>query len=278
MSAPQQAAWLPPGPALLFCPADRPERFAKAAARADVAILDLEDGCAPERREQARKDLTKAGLDPERAIVRINPAGAPDHAADLDAVAATACSTVMLAKTESAAQVESVGFNVLALVETPLGAVRATEIAQAANCVGLMWGAEDLVAAMGGSSSRFADAGYRDVARHVRSSVILAAAAFGKFAVDAVHVDIADHEGLRAEAADAAALGLAATACIHPSQVDIIRAAYAPTEEQVAWAKRVLEAAAGNAGASQLDGRMVDAPLFRQAEAIMRRAGSAAVL
>lgn len=263
--------WAPAGPALLFCPADRPERFAKAAARADAVILDLEDGCAPERRDAARAALVEVPLDSERTIVRISPTGTPDHAKDLAALAQTAYRTVMLAKAESARQVESLGFGVLALIETPLGALQVADIAQASNCIGMMWGAEDLVAGMGGSSSRFPAGTYRDVARHLRSATILAAAAFGRFAVDAVHVNIPDHEGLRAEAADAAALGFAATACIHPSQAEIVRSAYAPGDEQLAWAQRVLNAAAGNAGATQVDGQMVDAPLFRQAEAILHR-------
>ncbi|GAA3755273.1 HpcH/HpaI aldolase/citrate lyase family protein [Salinactinospora qingdaonensis] len=266
-------SWSPPGPALLFCPADRPERFTKAAAGADVVIVDLEDGCHPQRRDTARQALAQTPLDAQRTIVRVNPATSPEHAADLDAVARAGYDVVMLAKAESPQQVSAIDAQVVALVETPMGALRAAEIAAAAGCVGMMWGAEDLVAGLGGGSSRFADGTYRDVARHVRSTVLLAAGAYGRFAVDAVHLDIADHAGLRAEAEDAVALGFAATACIHPSQVEVIRAAYAPTEEQVAWARRVLAAAEDTPGVFTLDGRMVDAPLFRQAQAIADRAG-----
>src|SRR5699024_10935838 len=283
------AGWTPPGPAMLFCPADRPERYGKAAERADVVIVDLEDAVAPENRTVARDALRASELDPARTIVRVNPADSADHAADLEALAATGYRCVMLAKTESAAQVtdlySSTGAEVLALVETPLGVVRAPEIASAPGCDGLMWGAEDLLAAMGGSTSRFAEseaggarfAGqYRDVPRHARARVALAAAAFGRWAVDSVHLDIADEAGQRAEALDAVARGFVATACIPPSQVATVRQAYAPDDDEVAWARRVLDAARGNQGVFQLDGRMIGGPVFRQAEATLRRAAAVA--
>ena len=282
------SSWTPPGPAMLFCPADRPERYAKAAERADVVIVDLEDAVAPDNRPAAREALRASSLDPERTIVRVNAVDTPDHAADLEALAATDYRCVMLAKAESAAQVTDVssatGAAVLALVETPLGVVRAAEIASAPGCVGMMWGAEDLLAAMGGSTTRFSDveaggprvAGeYRDVPRHARAAVALAAAAFGRWAVDSVHLDIADEAGQRAEALDAVALGYAATACIHPSQVATVRAAYAPSDDEVAWARKVLDAAATNPGVFQLDGRMIDGPVFRQAEATLRSRSAA---
>ena len=69
------------GPAWLFCPADRPERFEKAAAAADVVILDLEDGVAAKDREAARTALIDTPLDPDRTVVRVNPRATPDHAA-----------------------------------------------------------------------------------------------------------------------------------------------------------------------------------------------------
>jgi citrate lyase subunit beta/citryl-CoA lyase len=261
------------GPAWLFCPADRPERFAKAAAVADVVILDLEDGVAAADRPAARQALQQTPLDPARTVVRVSPAGTDEQARDLAALADTAYTTVMLAKTESAAQVaELAPRQVVALVETPRGAVSAAEIAAAAATAAMMWGAEDLVAAIGGGSSRRADGRYRDVARHVRSTVLLAASAFGRVALDAVYLDIGDLAGLKEEARDAAAVGFDATVCIHPSQVAVVRAAYRPAEDQVAWARRVLAAARTERGVFAFEGRMADAPVLRHAEAILRRA------
>lgn len=261
------------GPAWLFCPADRPERYGKAAAVADVVILDLEDGVAAADRPAAREALRSTPLDPQRTVVRVNPAGTEDQARDLEALADTAYTTVMLAKTESAAQVDALApRQVVALIETPRGAVFCADIAAAEQCVAMMWGAEDLVAAMGGGSSRRADGRYRDVARHVRSSVLLAASTFGRAALDAVYLNIGDLDGLKAEALDGAAVGFAATVCIHPSQIAVVRDAYRPAPERVDWARRVLAAAQTERGVFAFEGQMVDSPVLRHAEAILRRA------
>ncbi|WP_307387069.1 MULTISPECIES: CoA ester lyase [Microbacterium] len=259
------------GPALLFCPADRPDRYAKAAAAADTVILDLEDAVAPADKVRAREALAAHPLDPERVIVRLNAAGSPDHALDLTAVRASGYTTVMLAKAESAADVEATdGFEVVALCETARGIVHAAEIAAHPATVGLMWGAEDLIASMSGRSSRFADGRYRDVARTARANVLLAARAHGKDAIDAVHLDIADLEGLRAECEDAAASGFTATACIHPTQVATIRSAYASTDPEREWARAVLAEAEGQPGVFRFRGRMIDEPVLRQAREMLR--------
>jgi citrate lyase subunit beta / citryl-CoA lyase len=265
------------GPAWLFCPADRPERFAKAAAAADVVILDLEDGVAAADKAAARKALRDTPLDPERTVVRINAADSDEQSDDLDALSHTPYTTVMLSKTESAAQVAALApREVIALVETPRGVVFATDIAAAAGTAGMMWGAEDLVATLGGSSSRRSDGSYRDVARHARSAVLLAASAFGRIALDAVHLDIKDIEGLQAEADDAVAVGFDATVCIHPSQIPVVRKAYRPSEEKLDWARRVLAAAKTERGVFAFEGQMVDSPVLKHAEMMLRRAGEPA--
>ena len=87
----------------------------------------------------------------------------------------------------------------MVLIESPLGVLRVAEAVRADNAVGVMWGAEDLIAGLGGNSSRHEDGSYRDVAMHVRSSTLLAAKAYGKFALDAVYLNINDLHGLRAE-------------------------------------------------------------------------------
>jgi len=264
------------GPALLFCPADRPDRFRKAQERADAVILDLEDAVAPDRKDAARHALRAADVDPSRTIVRVNAFGTDDFTADLDALAGTGFRTVMLAKAESTdvLGVFDDGYSLIALCETARGVQRAEALAADPKVAALMWGAEDLVASIGGTSSRRADGGYRDVARQARSRVLLAAAAEGKAAIDAVYVDIPDLAGLSAEAADAAASGFAATACIHPSQVDAIRAAYRPDAQILAWACGVLAAATAHAGGVfRYEGRMVDEPLLRHARMLLARGG-----
>jgi citrate lyase subunit beta/citryl-CoA lyase len=265
-----------PGPALLFCPGDRPDRFAKALAAADTVILDLEDGVGADGKDAARAAVVATDLDPARVIVRVNAAGTPEHAADMTALRGTGYRLIMLPKTESRAQLGELGdeWRVVALCETALGIVNAAEIAAAPNVIAVMWGSEDLIASMRGRSSRLPDGRYRDIALHARSAVLLAASAYGRPAIDSVYVNIPDLDGLAAESQDAAASGFALKACIHPSQAAVVRRAFQAGEEQVAWARRVLDAARasagqGDSGAIKVDGQMIDAPLIRQAEAIL---------
>jgi citrate lyase subunit beta/citryl-CoA lyase len=258
------------GPGWLFCPADRPERFEKAAAAADVVILDLEDGVAAKDREAARRALIETRLDPAKTVVRVNPVTTPDHAFDMKTLTQTDYTTVMLAKTETAEQVRSLApFDVVVLVETPLGALAVTETARIDNAVAVMWGAEDLFAVTGGTANRWPDGSYRDVAQHVRSQTLLAAKAYGRLALDSVYLDIKDLDGLRAESDDAVAVGFDAKVAIHPTQVAVIRSAYTPTDEQIDWARRVLDTARDQRGVFQYEGLMVDAPVLRRAERIV---------
>lgn len=267
------STWVPSGPAWLFCPADRPERFAKAAAAADVVILDLEDGVAAADKDAARKALLDTPLDPQHTVIRVNAADTDEYAADLAVLAQTAYRRIMLPKCESAEQVRSLAdYEVIVLIESPLGAVRVADSIAAENAIGVMWGAEDLVAGLGGNSSRHTDGSYRDVARHVRSTSLLAAKAFGRFALDSVYLDIKDPDGLAAETLDAVAVGFDAKVAIHPSQVAVIRAGYAPDPDELDWAHRVLAEVPNHRGVFAFEGRMVDAPVLRHAERIVRRA------
>ena len=261
------------GPALLFCPADRPERFRGALEKADAVILDLEDAVLPDAKATARGNIIDADLDPDRVIVRVNAPGSDAFVSDLSTLAQTDFRTVMVAKTESAESLAAFDerFSLIALCETARGVHAADRIAAHPQIVAMMWGAEDLVASLGGTSSRTSHGGYRDVARYARSRVLLEAGAHGKGAIDAVHIDIDDVAGLDAEAVDAAASGFTATACIHPSQVATIRAAYAPDDSTLEWARSVLAAAESERGVFRFQGRMIDEPVLRHARSALRR-------
>ena len=261
------------GPALLFCPADRPERYAKAAERADAVILDLEDAVAPAAKAAARGALIESELDPDRVIVRVNPPETEAFVSDLATLSQTDYRRIMVAKAQSPKRIGRIDarFDVIALCETAKGVSQADRIASLDNVVALMWGAEDLVASLGGTSSRTSDGRYRDVARYARARVLLAAGSRGKAAIDAVHLDISGAQRLAIEAADAAASGFSATACIHPSQVAVIRDAYRPADVDVAWARGVLTAAETERGVFTFGGRMVDEPVLRHARAVLRR-------
>ena len=261
------------GPAILFCPADRPERYAKALERADAVVLDLEDAVAAADKDAGRAALLANPIDPARVIVRINGFSTDDFEPDLAALAKTDYRRVMLPKVSAAAEVGALnGYDVVAICETAAGVLAAPAIAAVEHVVALMWGAEDLVASLGGTSSRFDDGRYRDVARFARSTVLLAGAANDTAVIDTVHLDIADLDGLASEARDAVASGFAATACIHPSQVAVIREAYAPTDSQLRHARAVLAAADNEHGVFAFEGQMVDEPLLRHARNVVARA------
>ncbi len=262
------------GPALLFCPSDRPERFQNASDRAYAIILDLEDAVLPDAKDAARRNVIAADIDPDRVIVRVNAPDSDAFAADLAALAQTDFRTVMVAKTESAESLAAFDerYSLIALCETARGVHAADTIAAHPQVSAMMWGAEDLVASLGGTSSRNPDGGYRDIARYARARVLLEAGAQGKAAIDAVHIDLDDAEGLQREAVDAAASGFRATACIHPDQVAAIRAAYRPDDASVRWAHAVLAAAAAERGVFRFEGRMIDEPVLRHARSVVSRA------
>ncbi len=271
------------GPALLFCPADRPERYQKAAERSDAVIIDLEDAVAPADKQRARGAiLAQVGangdvpeLDPSRTIIRVNPAGTEEFEKDLHCLKHTPYRHLMLAKAEDPSQLKELAdYSVVALCETAAGILNAAAIAAEPNVTGLMWGAEDLIASLGGTSSRTGEGEYRAVALHARSTVLLAARAFGKEAIDSVYVNIPDLDGLAREAHDAVASGFGAKACIHPDQVAVVRGAYAPSETDVAAATELLAAASSaGTGVFQFQGRMIDGPILKHAQSVLRRAG-----
>lgn len=142
-----------PGPAWLFCPGDRADRYLKALSAADVVIVDLEDAVAPAQRSPSRASLRRLAaegiIDTERTVLRVNAAGTDDHGLDLELAAVLDLPRVMLAKSESSATVSSIQHEVVLLLETPLGIERAGELAAVPNVGGVMWGADDLVAGLG---------------------------------------------------------------------------------------------------------------------------------
>ncbi|SHK45220.1 citrate lyase subunit beta / citryl-CoA lyase [Pseudonocardia thermophila] len=264
-----------PGPAWLFCPGNRPDRFAKAAAAADAVILDLEDAVAPEDKDTARGAVLDAlaGLDPAAVLVRVNAADTEWHAADVAALSAHPDLVLMLPKAERPEDVAALAPHpVVALCETARGVLAAPEIAGAANCAGLMWGSEDLMADLGARWRRNLDGGYQPVLEEARVRILYAARAAGISPVDTVLIDIEDERTLEADSIAASGAGFFAKACIHPRQVDVVRAAFCPNAEEVEWARAVLAAAEGNDAVFRFRGRMVDAPVLAHAREILRRA------
>ncbi len=269
---------------LLFVPGDRPERFDKAAASgADAIILDLEDSVAAQAKPAAREAVARylSGPASVARFVRVNPLGSEGLADDL--AAARGADGVMLPKAERAEDVATLvaamGAHAVPVLpvatETPLavfglGGYRAV----AAQLAGLTWGAEDLPAAIGAASAREADGRYTPPYEVVRTLALMGAHAAGVAAIETVYPAIKDGEGLAAYAARGARDGFNGMMAIHPAQVAIINAAFTPNGAALAQARAIVAAFAANpgAGALQLDGRMIDAPHLKQAQAILARA------
>ena len=279
---------------LLFVPADRPERYAKAAASgADLVCIDLEDAVAPAARAQARVSLMsflKAQAQGHPFGLRINPWGSADGLRDVLALrevfappdAAPNPAFVMLAKTQCANDVALLaehlpGLPLVALIESAQGLHAAADIAGAsAQLRALMFGGADMAADL-------ACAFTWEPLLHARCTVVAAAARHGLASFDVPWLDVADPAGAAAEALRAVQLGFTGKGLIHPSQVAPVHSALQPTPEALARAQRVVRAlaqamgqAVGQAvgqGAVLVDGRMVDRPVLLAAQRLLRRAG-----
>jgi citrate lyase subunit beta/citryl-CoA lyase len=262
-------------PVWLFCPADRPERYARALDLAGVVIIDLEDAVAPADKSAARDALVAAAheLDPSRVLVRINSLSTPDGGADLAALDSTGLRTVMLPKVADAADVEALdGYDVVALCESAGGIQAAPEIAAASNCVAITWGGQDLAVDLGALATRDAQGRLLPVAVHARTTIRYAAAAAGIPAYDTVWIDIDDLAGVAVEARSAADQGFTGKMVIHPRHVAPVREAFLPTDAQVAAAERIVAAAAAAGdGVVAVDGKMIDRPVVQQAELTLLR-------
>ncbi|WP_295046145.1 CoA ester lyase [uncultured Paracoccus sp.] len=251
----------------LFVPANRPERFAKAAASgADAIILDLEDAVAVDAKDAARAALARDFTDLP-VIVRINAHATPWHDADVAAVAALNPAAAILPKAEDAAVTAQVakalGLPVIALIESAPGLAHARAIAQAPGVVRLAFGSVDFCADL-------ACAHLREVLLPARSELVLASRLAGIAApIDGVTVQLDDLSVSHDDAAHARALGMTGKLCIHPRQIAEVRRAFAPTPAELDWARRVV---ASGDGAVSVDGAMVDEPVRIRARALLAEA------
>ena len=276
---------------LLFVPGDRPERMVKALGLgADALILDLEDSVAPAGKAAAREHVAAFLAEPRTTplFVRINPLDTDLSVADLGALHGLAPDAIVLPKAEGAASVRLLADRLAAAgivspilpiaTETPAAIFQLGSYAGAGvRLAGLTWGAEDLPAAIGAATSREDDGRYTPPYEMVRSLALFGAHAAGVPAIETVYPAFRDDVGLAAYARRAARDGFTGMMAIHPAQVATINAAFTPDAAQVAQARAIVAAFAAqpDAGALQVDGRMVDAPHLKQARAILDRAGEA---
>ena len=284
----------------LFVPGDSDRKLAKVdASAADAVILDLEDAVAPAAKAEARGRVRSflaarpPGSRAPQLWVRVNALddGALD---DLVAVMGGAPDGVMLPKCGGPPAVARLAHYLDALerreglppgrtgivpvaTETPAAALRVSDYATAPHprLVGLTWGAEDLATALDATANRDARGAFGLTFLLVRSAMLLAAKAAGVLAIDTLHADFRDVEGLAAACRAAASEGFTGCLAIHPGQVETINAGFRPAPAAVDRARRVVAAFAANPGAGTvgLDGRMLDLPHLKQAERILAGAG-----
>ena len=269
---------------LLFVPGDRPDRMQKALqSGADAMIIDLEDSVLPERKPWARKDAAQFLLTAGREVtlmVRVNPLGSPDLAADLEAILPGKPDALVLPKSETGSSVAELaamlGLSSIAILpiatETPKAIFGlGTYGAIASRLCGLTWGAEDLPVSLGATTARNADGSYTSPYEMARNLTLFGAHAAGVPAIETVYPDIADTEGLKAYAERGRCDGFSGMMAIHPAQIAIINAAFAPTDAEIAHAQAVVSAFSGSpgAGAVQLNGRMIDRPHFLAAQRLL---------
>ncbi|MDZ5457927.1 HpcH/HpaI aldolase/citrate lyase family protein [Azohydromonas lata] len=264
----------------LFVPGNRSERFEKAIrAGADAVILDLEDAVPVADKDSARAAirsqwdaLAALGLP---LVVRINSEGSSAFEADVQAAAALpGLAGVMLPKAESAATLQRLherlpDVALVPLIESAAGLDAVKAIAAAPGVLRLAVGHIDFMADLGFSCGED-----ESELLPLRFAVVLATRlARLAPAIDGVTVQTGDEERLRSDTLRARRLGYGGKLCIHPKQPAGVHTAFAPGEQEVAWARRVVQADAQSGGAAvQLDGRMVDAPVVLQARRTLTRA------
>ena len=283
----------------LFVPGDSDRKQARALeSAADALILDLEDSVAPARRQAARERVASflrersAQRVAQRLWVRVNAPASGELLEDLTAVVPGAPDGIVLPKVSAPAEVVEAHHYLSALEKreghSP-GSIRvlviATETARAVlgieglaagvpRLAGLTWGAEDLGASLGARARLEADGSPTPVFELARSLCLLAAAAAGVPAIDGVHADFRDRDGLARELARARRDGFSGKLAIHPEQVEPINVAFTPSESEIARARRVVAAfaEAPDIGVTSLDGQMIDRPHLLQAERLLAAA------
>jgi len=258
----------------LFVPGDRPERFEKAqSSGADEIIIDLEDAVEPRHKDSARRAAVE-WLAQESAWVRINPVGTPCYADDVAALrAAPGLRGVVLPKSEDPSNLESLAAEmsgttpVMALVETTFGLSQAAGLARCPATARLAFGSIDFCLDLGCEETEQA-------LLFARSQLVLASKLAGlPPPVDGVTVDVADTAAASGAARHARALGFGGKLCIHPSQIEPVAAAWCRAPDEVAWARRVVEASAAG-GPVRLDGRLVDRPVVERAQRLLAEVDS----
>lgn len=267
------------------------------ATGADSLILDLEDAVTSEHKEGARKAISTwleaIDFQGKERCVRINSMDTPWASQDIEVVMRCPPDAIVAPKVSTLAEIDTIAEEIgrweeayghppmsvaliLVSTETPAGALQVSTFPNCARVVGMTWGAEDLAAALGASTNRDANNRYLPPFEYCRSMTLLSASAGGVQPIDSVYVDFRDDTGLLEECQLAASMGFTGKLTIHPNQIDVVNAAFSPSEVDVADAQRLIvafeEAESAGRMAFSFEGKMVDAPHLNRAQQLLRRA------
>ncbi|MGJ9414483.1 HpcH/HpaI aldolase/citrate lyase family protein [Aeromicrobium sp. CF4.19] len=256
----------------LFVPGDRLKWLEKAfESGADAVVLDLEDAIAPDAKDAARAAVGERLAEPHEAallLVRINDPRGGVGASDVATLAPQGVPLMVPKAEDPSVLVElarRTGAPVIPLIESALGLVDPVTIARTAGVARIALGHLDLAADLG------VDPDADDVLAAARSSLLVASIAAGLPApIDGVSTEVRDTERVTSDTRAARRRGYTGRLCIHPAQVPIVHVGLAPTDDEIAWAEGVVEAASSGLVAV-LDGRMIDRPVVLRAESILAR-------
>ena len=282
-----------PRRSVLYMPGSKERALEKARTLpADALILDLEDAVAPSEKRAARELVRRAGraggYGPREVIIRINGLDTEWGAADLVAASEAGPDAILVPKAETAAQIADVEARmrehdapdttaIWAMIETPLGALNAREIAAAPRMAGFVMGTNDLV-----KDLRAEHAPDRQPVLTALGLALLAARAYGLACIDGVHNALRDPAGLRAACVQGRALGFDGKTLIHPDQIAIANEVFAPDSEAIEKARETVaafdEAVARGEGVAVLDGRIVENLHVEQARRLLAEAEAIAGL
>jgi len=268
-----------PARSWLFVPATRPDRFAKAAATgADRVIIDLEDAVAPDEKREARRGLMTAAIPQDVPVyLRVNSALTPWFEEDLGVARTLPIRGVLLPKADSAAHVERAlaaiapEHVVVPIIETAAGLWNVLDVARCPRVERLVFGALDFTLDTG---IHDADGAFDSV----RSRIVVASKVAGIAPpVDLVTLAIDDPDQLRRHAARSRSFGFGGKLCIHPKQIPITNDAFRPSEEEVAWARAVLDELSSRPEDAVFAhrGELVDRPVIQRAKQIIEHDSAA---
>jgi citrate lyase beta subunit len=281
--------------ALLYMPGDNWKMISKSITLGvDSICMDMEDGTAISKKAEARATIAKAlqelNFGKSEKLARINSVGSGWEKEDIEAVLPYHPDGIVIPKIESFEHVEWASkiietaelkygwpmnsVRVVIGVETAKGILNLKEIAAHPRLDAVIFGGEDFAASIGATRTKDAME-----LLYARQAIVVACAAHDLQAIDIVTIDYKDIEALRAESEFGARLGYSGKQIIHPAQVEPVQTAFIPNDEAIAHAKRIVETFEASQkegkGAYSLDGKMIDMPLFKNAQKVLERARAA---